>query len=412
MENGASMATHRRGFTLIELLVVIAIIAVLIGILLPSLREARRAGRKLVCITNMRSYAQACGTFASDFKDNLPAMFWRGGAGAPADAHPTIFEKFADVKYKFGSDVEAANHQVVSIIRRKTNLSADDTPVPQGWISYILYTHLVANDYIGGTLPSPVAACPEDSWLITIQRNFVKPDLNAGVPYPPDGGDGTTDNWRWPFSSSYSLHTAHWGPSRGLTVMPQNGGGATVLQFWWAVERADEGLGGSVFTSNGQDGFYLDGSYGRNKYTDVRFPGQKSIMSDAFGRHDGRRTYYYAAPEAKQPLNFYDGSVREYVTGETNPGWHPSNATRRSMTNRLAIRKDQREFEPQMVTNEAPGKPAKVRSYYAPAGWYRYTRGGLYGWDIPRGPVRAVVSGQGLTSTIESGELDTRQGVW
>ena len=405
------MRSSKRGFTLIELLVVIAVIAILIGILLPTLREARRSAKKLQCTANMRSYALACGTFALDYRDILPAMYWRGGAGAPPDAHPSIFERFANGKFRFGSDVEAANHQVVSIIRKKTNLRPEESGVPQNWISYILYSHLVANDYIGGTLPSPVAACPEDAWLIAIQRNFVKPDANAGVPYPPDGGDGTTDNWRWPFSSSYSLHTAHWGPSKGLSVM--TGAGNSVLQFWWAVERVSTpGLGGSVFTSNGIAGFLVDGSYGRNRLGDVRFPSQKAIMSDGFARHFGRRTYFYAAPEARQPLNFYDGSVREIQTSETNPGWHPSDATRRSMTNRLAIRKDQREFEPLMVSNGAASKDSAIRSYFAPAGWYRYTRGGLFGWDIPRGAVRAPVSGQGLASVIESGELDTRQGTW
>jgi len=64
--------TSNNGFTLIELLVVISIIALLLGILLPSLSKARQLARKLVCSSNMRQMGIALNTYLIDNEDRLP----------------------------------------------------------------------------------------------------------------------------------------------------------------------------------------------------------------------------------------------------------------------------------------------------------------------------------------------------
>ncbi|MEM8756741.1 MAG: prepilin-type N-terminal cleavage/methylation domain-containing protein [Planctomycetota bacterium] len=65
-------AQHRNGFTMIELLVVIAIIALLIGILLPSLGSARQTAQSIACLSNQRQIGVAFRGYANEYKDQLP----------------------------------------------------------------------------------------------------------------------------------------------------------------------------------------------------------------------------------------------------------------------------------------------------------------------------------------------------
>ncbi len=67
-----------RGVTLIELLVVISVIALLIGILIPTLGAARSASLRVASMSNQRQLAIAMVQYASDHQDRVPLGFSLG----------------------------------------------------------------------------------------------------------------------------------------------------------------------------------------------------------------------------------------------------------------------------------------------------------------------------------------------
>jgi len=66
MQQKSRMRARVKAFTLVEILVVIGIIALLIGILVPTISKARESSRTAACLMNLKQLTAAAYTYAAD----------------------------------------------------------------------------------------------------------------------------------------------------------------------------------------------------------------------------------------------------------------------------------------------------------------------------------------------------------
>ena len=148
---------RRRAFTLVELLVVIGIIALLIGILLPTLGRVRAQAQTAKCSAHLRGMAQAWQMYVNQYKICVPGRLEKLTSGAAdyslgdgSDQYrPRWYELLGAQVRQFASETPKATEDDTWTIRNEWFLC----PGAPEWINSRNYPYGYNYQYLGNARP-------------------------------------------------------------------------------------------------------------------------------------------------------------------------------------------------------------------------------------------------------------------
>jgi prepilin-type N-terminal cleavage/methylation domain-containing protein len=280
------MRNNRPGFsafTLIELLVVIAIIALLVGILLPTLAKARAASWKAVSLSNIRQITAGAISYREDNKGNMPvtATYDRGTVLSPTSGRlmgwstwqyggKNCHSFWADPQIAQGGwDIEAADRPLNVYLYSTLDIYAPNAPL-----------RLPGLDSARKTLQLPVFKDPAER--VSYERSYdvhVSPTETAMSSYD-DVGTSYHMNFKW-WDQVYTMGTL---PGLALGAQRMKLADSFVAsRFVWLNDQF-----GDIVANNYNPKFQL-----KNSYKDVN----KSVMAFL----DGHANYITVRPGWNTP---------------------------------------------------------------------------------------------------------------
>jgi prepilin-type N-terminal cleavage/methylation domain-containing protein len=342
-----------KAFTLIELLVVIAIIALLIGILLPALGEARSAARAGVSAANLSSLGKTQYTYAVDYKDSFVNPF--DPFNQPFGGYTTIGGQWAFVvlpKYE---------SQEGTILGQSFFAPADRASE--------LFSFYWANQVILNTnneWGSAVTRDPRDTYINQRQKARLANPIE-----PNDGFSSTYGIESWAFDTSYPMSPTLWMQAskyKGIIHIPVQASLADGKKYW-----------------------------ARNRFDQVTVPDAKAMLFERFDWGKKNRAVGSAGkaqiapqfnnPEAAPQTTFVDGSVGKV---RMNDLFNLANSTDTTVS---GVFRPAGLFGPSINYSQLPGDTDPWEATGAPAGTWSgtanpaflwATRDGIRGRDVER----------------------------